>query len=73
MQREVKGILYNVFNSQEMSRYFSSTRNREDVGGLDGILKDTVILKSYDDHIVLDVGGHKEMLRTEDFISIEIV
>lgn len=36
------------------------------------ILDDAVIIKVYDDCIVFDLGGIKEFLSAEDFISLEV-
>lgn len=38
----------------------------------DIILDDCAILKSYDDRIVIDLGGKKAFLACTEFISIEI-
>lgn len=36
------------------------------------ILDDPVIMKVYDDHIVIDLGGKKAFLSENDFVSIEV-
>lgn len=36
------------------------------------ILNDSVIIKVYDDCVVFDLGGKKEFLLAEDFISLEV-
>lgn len=38
----------------------------------DLVLDDPVILKSYDDHVTLDLGGKLMCLSKDQFVSIEI-
>ena len=73
MKRQIKGIsvklAYDLFT--EIPKIGTVEHHTGD--SLCNItLDDSVIIKVYDDCIVFDLGGTKEFLRAEDFISLEV-
>lgn len=73
MTREIFGLDMNVWQSlkQQLPRVAKNT-NAHFNGVIDVELADPVILKCYDDMVMLDLGGEYVSFRNNSFQSIQI-
>ena len=75
MARRFKGLRYEVYQLilSELPRCFDEKSYVEDGNDMIHVsLSDSVILKVYDDHLMIDQGGRKVFIKPEDFVEISI-
>lgn len=73
--RVIKGVSYLSYGMlcEDLTSKFAATVIPAEGDLVDIELNEDVIVKAYDDHMILDLGAKKSSLEREEFISFKLI